>query len=114
MLEALRAQAEIYDRFKGGYFFCTRTGAAIDINNLRDRVWRTALKKAEIPYREMKQTRHTFVTVGLSCGENPLWVARVMGHRNTEMIIRVCGKFIENAHGAPDGGLFNAVLQSQK
>ena len=114
MLLALKAQAEIYDRFKGEYFFCTATGACVDINNLRDRAWRTALKKAKIPYREMKQTRHTFATVGLSCGENPLWVARVMGHRNTEMIIRVYGKFIENANGTPDGGLLNAVLQGDK
>jgi integrase len=111
MLEPLKAQAAIYQRFKGEYFFCTTTGASIDINNLRDRVWRAALQKAKIPYREMKQTRHTFATVGLSCGENPLWVAKVMGHRNTEMIIRVYGKFIENAYGTPDGGLFNAVLQ---
>ncbi len=110
MLGALKTQAEIYERFKGEYFFCTTTGAGIDTNNLRDRVWRTALEKANLPYREMKQTRHTFATVALSCGENPLWVARVMGHRNTEMIIRVYGKFIEQARGMPDGGLFNSVL----
>lgn len=66
MLAALKAQAEICQEFKGRYFFCIRTGACIDINNLRDRAWRTALKKAKIPYLEMKQTRHTFATMGLS------------------------------------------------
>ena len=45
----------------------------------------------------MKQTRHSFATVAMSCGENPLWIAKVMGHKNTEMIIKVYSKYIENA-----------------
>lgn len=73
MLDALRSQREMYERYRGKYFFCTTTGARIDINNLRDRVWTPALERAELPYREMKQTRHTFATIALSCGENPLW-----------------------------------------
>jgi integrase len=43
----------------------------------------------------MKQTRHSFATVALSCGESPLWIAKVMGHRNTEMVIKVYSKYIE-------------------
>jgi integrase len=30
----------------------------------------------------------------LSGGENPLWVAKHMGHRNTEMIIKHYGRWI--------------------
>ncbi len=83
-------------------------------NNLRDRVWKPALIAAGISYRELKQTRHTFATTCLACGENPLWIARVIGHRNTEMIIRVYGKFIEDAHGKSDGLLLNALLEGTK
>ena len=61
--------------------------------------------------REMKQTRHTFATVALSCGENPLWIAKVMGHRNTDMIIRVYSKYIENAAGSEDGARFDQVIK---
>jgi len=43
----------------------------------------------------------------LSCGENPLWIARVMGHRDTDMIIRVYGKYIENFNGTRDGNNLN-------
>lgn len=114
MLEALRAQRIVYERFKGRYFFCTTTGARIDVNNLRDRVWTPALNRAGIPYREMKQTRHTFASLALSCGENPLWIAQVMGHRNTDMIIKVYGKFVEKARGTMDGGLLNNALQADK
>ena len=71
------------------------------------------MKRAGLVYREMKQTRHTFTTLALSCGENPLWIARVMGHRNTEMIIKVCSKYIKDAGGSRDGGLINGILRDQ-
>jgi integrase len=67
------------------------------------------LKKTGLKYREMKQTRHSFATNALSCGENPLWIAKVMGHRDTDMIIKVYGKFIENASGLNDGIHLDAI-----
>ncbi len=51
----------------------------------------------------MKQTRHSFATVALSSGENPLWITKVMGHRNTEMVIKVYAKYIEDTNGTQDG-----------
>ena len=59
----------------------------------------------------MKQTRHTFATIALSCGENPLWIAKVMGHRDTNMIIRTYSKYIEDAFGSKDGTMINSVYQ---
>jgi len=114
MLEALQAQKEIYDGCGGEYFFCTTSGAQVHLSNLRRRVWIPALKEAGLRYREMKQTRHTFATLALSCGENPLWIAQVMGHRNTEMIIKVYGKYVEDADGSKDGGLMNGILKGIK
>lgn len=111
MYGVLQEQKKIYDRFKGEYFFCNTCGRMVKPQNLRRNVWRPALKKAGLKVREMKQTRHTFATVALSCGENPLWIAKVMGHRNTEMIIKVYGKYIENAVGSEDGCRFDQVLK---
>jgi integrase len=48
----------------------------------------------------------------MSFGENPLWIARVMGHRDTNMIIRVYSKYIEDACGSKDGTLINSAFQS--
>ncbi len=45
----------------------------------------------------MIQTRHSFASTALSLGENPVWIAHVMGHRDTNMIIRVYTKFVGNA-----------------
>jgi integrase len=118
MYDALVAQKKIYDKFKGEYFFCSPQGKRIDPNHLRRRVWMPILEKAEILYREMKQTRHSFATQALSCGENPLWIAKVMGHRDTDMIIRVYGKYIENAGRHEDGanfnGLYNVMMSKEK
>jgi len=111
MYGALEEQRRVYDRFKGEYFFCNTHGCMVKPQNLRLHVWLPALKKAGLKVREMKQTRHTFATVALSCGESPLWIAKVMGHRNTEMIIKVYGKYIENALGSEDGCRFDQVIK---
>ena len=99
MLRALEAQRKIYDRFGGEYFFCSTTGKRIHPSNLRRRVWISALEKAGLEIREMKQTRHSFATESLSSGKNPVWIAKVMGHRNTEMVIKVYAKYIEDTDG---------------
>ena len=107
MRDALKKQKKIHDGIKGEYFFCSTEGVMVDTSHLRKQVWKPALKQAGLDYREMKQTRHSFATNALSCGENPLWIARVMGHRDTDMIIRVYGKYIENFNGFQDGNNLN-------
>ena len=114
MLEPLKVQKEIHERFGCEYFFCTSQGKRIHPSNLRKRVWLPSLKKAGSEIREMKQTRHSFATVALSCGENPLWIAKVMGHRNTDMIIKVYGRYVENEGGSSDGERLDKVFQGAK
>jgi integrase len=113
-IDALTEQEAINEKLRSEYFFCTPTGAQINVHNLRQRIWIAALNRAGLQFREMKQTRHTFATIAMSCGENPLWIAKVMGHRNTDMIIKVYSKYIEKARGAADGGLLNELLQGNK
>ena len=50
----------------------------------------------------------------LPCGENPLWIAKVMGHRNTDMIIKVYSRYVENATGSKDGAAFDGLYQGIK
>lgn len=45
-------------------------------------------------YRYPYQLRHTFASWALSSGENPLWVARQMGHKDVSMVLRVYGRYI--------------------
>ncbi len=111
MLAPLLAQKTIHDQFQCEYFFCTTNGDRIHSPNLRRRVWIPTLANAGVPYREMKQTRHSFATNALSCLENPLWIARVMGHRDTNMIIKVYGRYIKDAMGSTDGCKFDNLYR---
>ena len=81
---------------EGRYVFPSPEAAPLEVNNLRNRVWYPALEKAGLRKRTMYQTRHTFASLMLSYGEDPLWVARMMGHTSTEMLYRHYGKFIRN------------------
>lgn len=57
--------------------------------------WRITLRKAKVRYRNPYQTRHTYASTLLSAGANPLYVAKQMGHRDTEMINRHYGRWLE-------------------
>ncbi|MGJ0485661.1 MAG: Arm DNA-binding domain-containing protein [Methylomicrobium sp.] len=61
---------------------------------IRKIVWTPALKKACVKYREPYQTRHTFASTLLSRGENPLWVAQQMGHKDWGQIRKTYGRWI--------------------
>ncbi len=93
--EALQRQAE-RTFLKGPYVFVSKEGSIVDVGNLRKRVWYPTLKKAGLKRRTMYQTRHTFATLMLSAGENPSWVARMMGHTNTEMLFKKYIGYIPN------------------
>jgi len=109
MREPLDEQRRIAAGFNCEYLFCTPNGHPVHRSNLRRNVWIPTLKRAGLIFREMKQTRHTFATLALSLGENPLWIAKVMGHRDTEMIIRVYSKYVEDVRGTRDGSIMNAI-----
>jgi len=63
-------------------------------NPIRKRVWIPALKAAKVKYRNPYQTRHTFASMMLSQGKNPMWVAHQMGHSDWGMIRKVYGRWI--------------------
>ena len=54
-----------------------------------------------------------FASLMLSYGEDPLWVARKLGHTNTEMLYRHYGKFIRN-HMRRDGMKFLRGFDDEK
>jgi hypothetical protein len=66
-------------------------------------VWTPSLKKANVRAREMEQTRHSFATNALSYLEHPLWIVKVMGHCDADMVINVYSKFIEDGGYHTDG-----------
>lgn len=78
------------------YVFSGKTGKPLDVNNLRNRVWYPVITAVGLRRRTMYQTRHTFASLMLGHGEDPLWVARMLGHAGLNMIFKHYGKFIRN------------------
>jgi integrase len=78
------------------HVFTGKKGAPMEVNNLRNKVWYPALQRAKLRPRTMYQTRHTFASLMLSHGEDPLWIARMLGHTTLQMVFQHYGKFIRN------------------
>lgn len=93
------------------YVFSTTTGAPIDNDNFTNRVWYPLLRYLELEKRRPYQTRHTCATLWLAAGENPEWVARQLGHVNTEMLFKTYSRFIPNLT-RQDGSAFDSLVSS--
>jgi len=78
------------------YVFTNSHGNPLEVNNLRNKVWYPALEKAGLRRRTMYQTRHTFASLMLAAGEDPVWVARMLGHSTLAMLFRNYAKWIRN------------------
>ena len=82
ILPAVRIALEEQRRIAGAseLVFPNRFGSPINLHNLRARVWYPTLAKASLRRRDLYNTRHTFATYALASGEDPGWVAKMLGH----------------------------------
>lgn len=94
-LEALKAQ-KVHTFMEGKrVFHYPLTNVSWDSPfQIRHQAWLPVLRRAGVRYRNPYQTRHTYASMLLSKGENIMWVARQMGHANTEMVMKTYGKWI--------------------
>lgn len=114
-IEALKAQQPL-TRFKGGrVFYNPRTGRPwANDEQIRLQFWRPLLKQAGIRYRSAYNTRHTYASMMLTAGENPMWVAYQMGHSDWGMIRKVYGRWIPENDASGGGKLMAAWSQRSR
>lgn len=67
---------------------------------LRKTAWKPALARAGVTYRKAYCTRHTFASLVLSAGADPMWVAYQMGHKDWGMIRKVYGRWLPDVNSA--------------
>ena len=95
------------------FVFCNANGGTLDLTNIRHRVWYPTLTRAGLRRRDLYQTRHTFASLMLQTGEDPMWIARTLGHTTTRMPCDRYGAFIRN-RTRQDGAAYLEALSGQK
>lgn len=106
--EALISQRNLTDGQQ--LVFSSSAGNPLDKRNVRERVWKPALKAMGVGYRRPYETRHTAATLWLAAGDAPEWIARQMGHTTTKMLFEVYSRFVPNLT-RQDGSAFEKLLQ---
>jgi len=101
-IAALRRQREITGTENREVFINPKTGLPYTGDRPLRRAWAALLLRAKIRYRYPYQLRHTYASWMLSGGENPLWVARQMGHKDWYTIVKTYGRWIPDVD--PEAG----------
>jgi integrase len=111
-LDALKRQ-KTHTQLPGGEIFHNPlTGRPwVSDKAVREVHWRHALTRGGIRYRVPYQTRHTYASMMLTAGEDPMWVAQQMGHRSPTTTYRKYARWIPE--NRPDAGAKAARLWSQ-
>jgi integrase len=99
---------------KGAYVFSNARGGPLDLTNIRHRVWYPTLAKAGLRRRDLYQTRHTFASLMLQAGEDPAWIARMMGHTTTKMLYAHYAAFIWYRTRQDSAAYLEQVRQSRE
>lgn len=63
-------------------------------SNQLEKAWKAAHKGTGIAVRNPYQLRHTFASQLLSQGENPAYIAKLLGHKTIEMVTRTYGRWV--------------------
>ena len=109
--DALKSQFEATGKLSD-YVFCNLLGTPLDNKNFSDRVWYPLLRHLGLTARRPYQMRHTGATLWLASGEAPEWIARQMGHANTEMLFKVYSRYVPNLT-RQDGSAMERLLASK-
>ncbi|QGS49003.1 tyrosine-type recombinase/integrase [Shewanella putrefaciens] len=108
--DALFKHSKLSDR--SGFVFQTSGGKPMNNKNMSYRVWYPTLDILRISRRNPYQTRHTAATLWLASGESPEWIAKQMGHANTNMLFTVYSRYVPNLT-RKDGSAFEAFLNQK-
>lgn len=111
VLDALVSQRKVTGHQR--FVFSNSVGNPLDKRNVRERIWKPALKAMGMRYRRPYETRHTAATLWLAAGEAPEWIARQMGHTTTKMLFEVYSRYVPNLT-RQDGSAFEKLLQSKR
>lgn len=68
-----------------------------DTQHQRNNFWKPTLMRLGIRWRPPYNTRHTYATVALMAGVKPAYIARQLGHANSQMLHEKYARWIDEA-----------------
>ena len=80
----------------------------------RDLYWKPVLKALGIRYRVPYQCRHTYATLALMAGANPMWVSRQLGRVNMNMLLTTYSKWVDMADRGRENAKLECTISAQK
>ena len=90
------------------YVFITKFNKPFySASKISSQYWEKTLDKLNIEYRTMYQMRHTFASMMINSGEDILWVASMLGHKNANITLQVYAKYMKNEKKARGTFLLN-------
>ena len=109
--QALLAQREVTPEHVEWVFYSTNY-QPVDTGNFTARIWRPLLGYLGLRYRRPYQSRHTAATLLLAAGENPEWIAHLMGHSSTEMLFSRYSRYVRDLT-RQDGSAIGRILEDR-
>jgi hypothetical protein len=77
--------------------FTATRGSALRATNFRRRIWRAAVRAAELDGLRVHDLRHTAVALWIAAGASPKEVARRAGHTSVKTVLDVYGHLYDEA-----------------
>jgi len=81
---------------EGGHVFLTERSKKPyhDAGKVRSQIWLKAMEKTNVPYRNLHQTRGTFISTLISNGEDITYVSKIAGHDNLKVTLENYSEYI--------------------
>ncbi|MCX5888473.1 MAG: site-specific integrase [Deltaproteobacteria bacterium] len=91
--ELFEARRRANHRASPWFFFSAHRGV-LSLKKIRQ-IWRDFLDAVGIEPRVLYATRHTFASLAIAAGEDPLWVAKILGHERPDQLFLKYATFLE-------------------
>jgi integrase len=96
MSDAVYMALKRLEKVKESDFVFVRNGEPLTQSYVTQSIWYPLLKRLNLSKRRPYETRHTAATLWLAAGENPEWIARQLGHSNTQILFDTYSRFVPN------------------
>lgn len=95
LLPFLKEQHKLTAKYKSFIFLTERTNKHYhSAGKIREQIWIKTLENANVEYRNLHQTRGTFISSLISSGEDINYVSKIAGHENIKVTLERYSQYI--------------------